>query len=182
MVAQRFSAGLRKGSRTSPVRDNARQLQTLKVHTTSNLLLRPFRPADLDTLWRIDQECFPPGIAYSRAELVHYVKQRGAFTLVGEKDVAIAGYVVAELHGSQGHIVTLDVLPPVRRSGLGSKLMSAAEEHLRAAGCSRVSLETAVDNAAALAFYKRHGYSVVGTIPRYYQNSLDALRMEKQLA
>ncbi|MGH9556593.1 MAG: GNAT family N-acetyltransferase [Terriglobales bacterium] len=147
----------------------------------SKLLLRPFRPADLDTLWRIDQECFPSGIAYSRAELAHYVKQRGTFTLVGEKDGAIAGYVVAELHKGEGHIVTIDVLPPARRGGLGSKLIAAAEEHLRAAGCIGVSLETAVDNHAALAFYKRHGYSVLGTIPRYYQNSLDALRMEKQL-
>ena len=148
----------------------------------SQLLLRPFRPADLETLWRIDQECFPPGIAYSRAELAHYIKQRGAVTVVGEKEGAIAGYLVAESHGNRGHIVTIDVRPRAQRSGLGSKLIAAAEDRLRAAGCSSVSLETAVDNAAALAFYKRHGYSVVGTIPRYYQNSLDALRMEKQLA
>ncbi|MGH9532789.1 MAG: GNAT family N-acetyltransferase [Terriglobales bacterium] len=147
----------------------------------SKLLLRPFHPADLDTLWRIDQECFPSGIAYSRAELAHYVKQSGAITVVGEKDGAIAGYVVAESHKRQGHIVTIDVLPAARRSGLGSQLMAAAEEHLRAAGCSSVSLETAVDNHGALAFYKRHGYSVVGTIPRYYQGTLDALRMEKLL-
>jgi ribosomal-protein-alanine N-acetyltransferase len=155
----------------------------LKPETrNSKLLLRPFRPADLDTLWRIDQECFPPGIAYSRSELVHYVKQHGAFTVVGEKDGVITGYVVAESRGNRGHIITIDVLPPARRGGLGSKLIAAAEEHLRAAGCSTVSLETAVDNDAALAFYERHGYAVVGTIPRYYAASLDALRMEKQLA
>ncbi|MCI0353830.1 MAG: GNAT family N-acetyltransferase [Acidobacteria bacterium] len=147
----------------------------------SQLLLRPYRPADFDTLWRIDQECFPPGIAYSRAELAHCVKQPGAFTLVGEKDGAIAGYVVAESHRNRGHIVTIDVLPQARRSGLGSKLLAAGEHHLRAAACTSVSLETAVDNHAALAFYKRHGYSVVGTIRRYYQGTLDALRMEKRL-
>ncbi|MGH9601187.1 MAG: GNAT family N-acetyltransferase [Terriglobales bacterium] len=147
----------------------------------SELLLRPFRPADFDALWRIDQECFPPGIAYSRPELAHYVKQRGAITVVGEKDGIVAGYVVAESHKGLGHIVTIDVLPAARRSGLGSKLMAAAEVHLRAAGCSSIFLETAVDNHAALAFYKRHGYSVVGTIPRYYQGTLDALKMEKQL-
>ncbi len=153
----------------------------LNARTNAMLTLRPFRPADFDILWRIDQECFPPGIAYSRLELAYYVRQRGAITVIGEKDGAIAGYVVAESHKSAGHIVTIDVLPAARRAGLGSKLIAAAEENLRAAGCSSVSLETAVDNHAALAFYKRHGYSVVGTIPRYYQNSLDALRLEKQL-
>jgi len=152
-----------------------------KAPVNPNLLLRPYRPTDLETLWRIDQECFPPGIAYSKSELAHYVKQRGAFTMVGERDGAIAGYVVAESHQGHGHIVTIDVLPPARRSGLGSRLIAAAEDHLRAAGCTGVVLETAVDNHAALAFYKRHGYSVVGTIPRYYQSSLDALRLEKPL-
>ena len=31
--------------------------------------LRPFQRADLDTLYKIDQVCFVPGIAYSKAEL-----------------------------------------------------------------------------------------------------------------
>ncbi len=147
----------------------------------SNLLLRPFRPSDFKTLCRIDRECFPPGIAYSELELGYYMKRRGAITLVGEREGAIAGFLVAHVRRGQGHIVTIDVLPAARRAGLGSRLITAAEERLRAVGCSVVSLETAVDNGAALAFYKRHGYAVVGTIPRYYQNSLDALRMEKQL-
>ena len=151
------------------------------ARTNSKLSLRPFRPADFETLCRIDQECFPPGIAYAPAELAYYMNRRGAITLIGERDGAIAGFLVAYSRRGQGHIVTIDVRPAARRTGLGSRLITAAEERLRAAGSSSISLETAVDNHAALAFYKRHGYSVTGTIPRYYQNSLDALRMEKQL-
>ena len=59
--------------------------------------------------------------------------------------------------------------------------MAAAEERLRTLGCSTVFLEAAVDNAAALVFYKRHGYSVVQTIPRYYLDSIDALVLVKDL-
>ncbi|MGH9509620.1 MAG: GNAT family N-acetyltransferase [Terriglobales bacterium] len=154
----------------------------LKARTNAQPLLRSFRPADFETLCRIDQECFSPGIAYSPVELAYYVNRRGAVTLIGERDGAIAGFLVAASRHGRGHIVTIDVLPAARRTGLGSQLITAAEELLRTAGCSSISLETAVDNHAALAFYKRHGYSVTGTIPRYYQNSLDALRMEKQLA
>jgi ribosomal protein S18 acetylase RimI-like enzyme len=153
----------------------------LKASAKSKFVLRPFRPSDFPALWRIDQECFPAGIAYSRLELAFYIKRRGSVTLVAECDGKITGFVVAASHGNQGHIVTIDVVSAARRSGLGSQLMAAAEAHLRQAGCTRVSLETAVDNHAALAFYKRHGYSVTGTIPRYYQDSLDALRLEKDL-
>jgi ribosomal protein S18 acetylase RimI-like enzyme len=59
--------------------------------------------------------------------------------------------------------------------------MAAAEERLRAQGCSAVSLETAVDNAAALAFYKKHHYFLVKTIPRYYSTGVDAFVLKKDL-
>ena len=42
-------------------------------------------------------------------------------------------------------------------------------------------LETAVDNRAALAFYKAHEYDVVRTIPRYYSDGVDALVLKKDL-
>jgi ribosomal protein S18 acetylase RimI-like enzyme len=64
---------------------------------------------------------------------------------------------------------------------VGSQLLHAAEDRLRAAGSDAVGLETAVDNLAALSFYKRHGYSVVRTWPRYYSNGVDALVMKKEL-
>jgi ribosomal protein S18 acetylase RimI-like enzyme len=44
-----------------------------------------------------------------------------------------------------------------------------------------VRLETAVDNLAALSFYKRHLYSVTKVVPRYYSNGVDALVLEKKL-
>jgi ribosomal protein S18 acetylase RimI-like enzyme len=82
---------------------------------------------------------------------------------------------------ASGHIITIDVITEARRSGVGSLLLQAAEHRLRAAGCQRVGLETAVDNLSALSFYKRHGYVVARTWPRYYSNGIDALVMKKQL-
>jgi ribosomal protein S18 acetylase RimI-like enzyme len=53
---------------------------------------------------------------------------------------------------------------------------------LRGAKCHAVRLETAVDNASALSFYKRHGYDVIKVIPHYYSNRVDALLLEKNLS
>ena len=44
-----------------------------------------------------------------------------------------------------------------------------------------VSLEVAVDNEPALSFYKKHGYSVLKVLPRYYLDSIDGLLMGKRL-
>ena len=83
--------------------------------------------------------------------------------------------------GPTGHVITIDVDHGARRSGVGSLLLRAAEDRLRAEGSRAVGLETAVDNLAALAFYKRHGYNVIRTWPRYYSNGVDALVMRKEL-
>jgi ribosomal-protein-alanine N-acetyltransferase len=155
--------------------------------------LRDYRRLDFDELWRIDQECFQPGIAYSRRELTWYMTRLRAFTLVAEdiaqqkgaskkKSGRVAGFVVAESDPSGvGHILTIDVRPAHQRSKVGSRLLEAAEARLRKERSKAILLETAVDNAPALAFYKRHGYSVIETIPRYYLDSVDALVMGKRL-
>jgi [ribosomal protein S18]-alanine N-acetyltransferase len=167
--------------------------------------IRDFQSPDFDALWRIDQSCFPAGISYSRTELKAYMRRHGSFTLVATSDTseaavpnsgnvekvssatasaaeAIAGFLVAEAGSlARGHIITIDVIAAARRFGVGSLLLRAAEDRLRTAGSTSVGLETAVDNLSALSFYKRHGYSVIRTFPRYYSNGVDALVLRKQL-
>jgi ribosomal-protein-alanine N-acetyltransferase len=144
-------------------------------------VIRDYKPEDFELLWRMDQECFPPGISYSKQELRDFVRGRGSFTLVAINDQEeIQGFIVAHCRGS-GHIITIDVAPGARGSGVGSLLLRTAEDRMRAAGCLAVGLEAAVDNTTALAFYKQHGYSVIRTWPRYYSNGVDALVLKKNL-
>jgi [ribosomal protein S18]-alanine N-acetyltransferase len=162
------------------------------------LHLREYLPEDLKELSEIDQQCFPPGIAYDRRELAAYIQRPDTLTLIAEATSSrakrgetiapvgpsvIAGFIVArKLKGEIGHVITIDVLPQARRSGLGSQLMAEAERRLQTAGCHAMFLEVAVNNLAAIQFYKRRGYFVLKTIPRYYQGELDALLMMKRLA
>jgi ribosomal-protein-alanine N-acetyltransferase len=152
--------------------------------------VRDYRREDFNTIWTIDQTCFAPGIAYSQYELRAYIRRSGGFTLVAEADElpgddperAVLGFIVAESsRRGAGHVITIDVRSEARRHRVGSTLLGAAEDRLRSAQCHSVRLETAVDNVSALAFYKRHGYDVVQTIPHYYSNGVDALLLEKDL-
>jgi ribosomal-protein-alanine N-acetyltransferase len=150
--------------------------------------VRDYRREDFGTLWAIDQSCFPPGISYSQYELRSYVRRPDAFTLVAESAQEreprvweILGFLVAESSRKVGHIITIDVRSEARRHRIGSALLDVAESRLGAANCRFVRLETAVDNVSALAFYKRRGFDVIKTIPRYYSNHVDALLLEKDL-
>jgi len=145
--------------------------------------IRDYRAEDFERLWEIDQLCFPPGIAYSWYELGVYIRRRNAFTLVAEEGSnTIIGYLVADVGRKKiGHIITIDVLADARKQRVGSILLEAAEQRLTSLGCRLVYLETAVDNAPAISFYKRHDYHVIETVPRYYSNGVDALVFEKHL-
>jgi len=147
--------------------------------------IREYDSRDFNRLYQIDQACFPPGIAYSRRELAYYMSLRGTFTLVAEASTQtqeIGGFIVGKKHPrGMGHIITIDIVASFRRAGLGSLLMNAAEQRFKKAGCHVVVLETAVDNESAIAFYKRLGYFVVKTIPRYYHNNIDAFMMAKRI-
>lgn len=159
--------------------------------------LRDHHSKDIERLWRLDQECFEQGIAYSRAELSSYIQRRGSFTIVSElnddwisdeppgikfEKGTIAGFIVAELNPKgYGHIITIDTRKQFRRQKLGSTLLRAAEDRLRGSDCFMVVLEVAVNNIGAITFYKRHGYTVARTLPRYYSRELDAFFMTKRL-
>ena len=144
--------------------------------------LRPFRPADLETLYRIDQACFPPGVSYSREELGGFIAHPNSRTWVAHAGDEIVGFLVAGREPQQvGHIITIDVLEQWRRRAVGSALMDAAENWGRQQGLQLIYLETGEDNDAAKAFYGRRGYVKRRRIDRYYPNGRAAWIMVKRL-
>ena len=146
------------------------------------ILLRPYRPSDLDALHRIDQACFPPGIAYPRLQLKFYLRAKGAYCLVAEIAGEITGFILTERPGKFAHIITLDVLETYRRRKIGSLLLDAAEAEAASCGSEYMVLETATNNKAAIALWKKHGYRETGTIENCYGRGQHAYEMLKPFA
>src|SRR5271169_5983215 len=159
------------------------------LHTeTVDFVIRDYRAADFDRLWRIDQLCFPPGIAYTQMDLTGFITRRKAITLVAEFAAGsefaggIAGFAVAQPIRKIGRILTLDIIPEARRFGLATRLMEECEKRLRAIGCEQAYLESAVNNQPALDLYHKLGYDILRTLPLYYPtHALDAYLMGKLL-
>lgn len=144
--------------------------------------IRDFQPSDLLRLSEIDQACFPPGIAYSREELARFITHRSSRTWVAEENGRIVGFVVAGRQPVRvGHIITIDILEGYRRRGVGSELMSVAENWARQARLELMYLETAEDNLAAQQFYEARGYRKVERVEQYYSTGLAAWVMVKRL-
>lgn len=84
---------------------------------------------------------------------------------VARQNGRIVGFVSYTIEGStfarsatKGLIQNIYVVPELRGIGVGSQLLTAAEETLDESGADVVALEVMAANAAARRFYKRHGY------------------------
>jgi ribosomal-protein-alanine N-acetyltransferase len=147
-------------------------------------MIRSFQWRDLARLHQLDQVCFPPEIAYSRAELHYFLAHPNCSCwIVEQAEGRLAGFVIVErvrLNGrAAGHVVTLDVDPADRRRGWGRLLIETAEEQMKQEGASLMSLEVAENNAAAQQFYRSLGFVARGRIEKYYGGRIDAEVMEK---
>src|SRR5664279_1567810 len=72
----------------------------------------------------------------------------------------VSGTVMAGYDGHRGWLYAVAVIPQMQRSGLGHRLVRAAEDALAALGCMKVNLQLLASNEATAAFYKSLGYTV----------------------
>jgi ribosomal-protein-alanine N-acetyltransferase len=151
------------------------------LSSSTKVLLRAYQAQDFDALYKLDQNCFPRGIAYSKTTLRYFLTLASAECLLAVDQNGIAGFILSEEDEALAHIITLDVAEAQRRSGVGTMLLNAAEKSLATKGVRTVFLETAVNNHAAVNFWIRHGYSKEGILKRYYLNRIDGYEMRKTL-
>ena len=91
------------------------------------------------------------------------------------------GFVLCRAAAGEAEVLTILVLPPYRRTRLGSRLLDAAMATAKEAGAESMFLEVAADNENGQALYAAQGFAQVGRRPRYYHGVTDALVMSKSL-
>ncbi len=70
----------------------------------------------------------------------------------------------------EGQITNVATHPDHRRRGLGGRVLAALLAEARRRALSTVTLEVRQSNAAAIALYEKHGFSVVGQRNHFYKN------------
>ena len=70
------------------------------------LRIRANQPEDLAELFALDQACFAPGIAWSKAELGYFLKYPGNIGVIAEDaDAGIAGFAIAGVQRRHGAVI-----------------------------------------------------------------------------
>jgi len=152
------------------------------------LMIRPFTPSDLDSIYDIERRSFPH--PWSRfAFRLTYSRNPHGF-LVAVADEKVVGYVIAEKMmyreppGSKmkrsAHLLNIAVDPEFRHRGIGKALMETITTYLRGEGVNGIWLEVRASNLVARSFYSRMGFEERGRRARYYLDE-DAVVMMKEL-
>lgn len=91
--------------------------------------------------------------------------QKAAFLILEDDDRTMAGCVYVDVRERTGYFGMLSIDPSRQGQGLGTRLIAAAEDHCRAAGCNGMELEVVNLRTELPPFYRRFGYVEAGTRP-----------------
>ncbi len=130
--------------------------------------------ADADLAERLDQE-----ISAFNAAVTGHHDGRMLSVAVRDDDGGLRAGLSGWTWGGCGYIDLLWVREDQRGTGLGARIMAAAEAEIRRRGCDRVALNT--HSFQAPGFYARLGYTECGRTPGY-PHGHDDIHLVKQLS
>ena len=109
---------------------------------------------------------------WSDGEISALLDQESVFGFIARRPghrSRAGGFILARLAADEAEILTVCVSPKHRRSGLGWRLMGAVLGRLRAEGIRTLFLEVDECNEAAIALYRKIGFSTVAERAAYYR-------------
>jgi ribosomal protein S18 acetylase RimI-like enzyme len=143
--------------------------------TAGAVTIRPVRRGDLDEVIALDATV--TGLekrgywerVYRRYGLSTRGEQR--WFLVALAGGRVVGFLIAEVRdwefGSPpcGWLFVIDIDPRARQAGIGTRLLAALQQRLRAAGVTKLRTLLAHDNTLILSFFRSQGMMAAPLIP-----------------
>jgi ribosomal-protein-alanine N-acetyltransferase len=107
---------------------------------------------------------------WSAASIEELLGSPGCLALIAEAtaDGMPLGFALVRALAGEAELLSIGVLPEVRRQGLGQALVRAAADRAAGLGAAALHLEVAENNLPALALYRGIGFVETGRRPAYY--------------
>lgn len=141
-------------------------------------------PMDAGAIAAMSRDYIEHGLGWSwtAARVSHAIHEPSTNVVVARRRESMVGFGIMQYGDDTAHLALLAVDPTRRHQGLGKRLLGWLEQSARSAGMTHIRLEARADNRSAIAFYRSLEYLQAGTVPGYYEGSIDAVQLEKRLA
>jgi ribosomal protein S18 acetylase RimI-like enzyme len=100
------------------------------------------------------------GVLHRMTHMIIHVAVSAGGEIVGTVATAVVDHI--------GHLRGMAVRPQWQGHAIAEQLLSEAEDDMRAAECSRVTLDTTAPLERAIRFYQRHGYVPTGRVTDFF--------------
>jgi len=123
--------------------------------------MRAMIPADYDAvyaLWMASPEIELNDVDDTREGVERFLRRNPDTAWVAEADGHVVGVLMAGTDGRRGYIYHAGVGREYRGHGIGSALVETALVKLKSMGLSKIGILVFRDNAAGLAFWRKHGF------------------------
>lgn len=137
----------------------------------------PAEMAHCDALAAIHKASFPRRQAWAVDAFALQLILPGVFGLIDP----CGGLILVRAVEDEAEVLTLAVIPAMRRRGIAAALLRQAIMEAAGRGVTSLFLEVSTRNTGAQALYRRFGFTEVGRRRRYYPDGSDALVLRMQL-
>lgn len=124
-----------------------------------NLTIRSFQSEDEEAVIGLWNQC---GLIVPqnnpKKDIARKMKVNPELFLVGLYRSNLIATCMAGYEGHRGWINYLAVAPAMRRKGIATRLMTAAEKQLKRIGCPKINLQVRTTNKAVINFYASIGF------------------------
>lgn len=149
--------------------------------------IRGYQRGDVEAMHRLDLICFEVPFQFDHATMREAAETTNAIVIVvTDRSSGMLGFLIVHpegpAHDASGYIVTIDVAPSARGTGVGAAMLIEAEAQARVAGVKRMGLHVSVSNKVAIEFYERQHYGRVSKEKNFYRQARqDAFVYSKEL-
>lgn len=130
------------------------------------LKIRPAAAADCDRLIPLINA------AFAAAEPFMSGPRTDSERLAEDEAGTLVASVYTEVRGQRGYVGMLAVEGARQKAGVGRRMMQAAEDHLRAKGCTEVDITVLSLRPELPPLYRKLGFVETGTEPFHYPHPI----------
>lgn len=139
----------------------------------------PMERSYIDALVEVEEQCFNSG--YAKSTFEKELENKIAMYLVARIEDKIVGYAGLWNICGGAEIIDVAVHKEFRRQGIAKKLLLEMIKQCKSQGVFEINLEVRKSNTPAIELYKKLGFVENGLRKRYYENTEDAILMQKVL-